>query len=133
MRRRMQHLTHKKLMVAHAVIGDFFAHEVRQGTAYQWRFARLLRALDSSKSIWRAAGELTSNVRLMRCEHADAEMGCVNKSAVQPRIDAQAPLHQRWIKRYRAERISRHTHGCTVLVEGRDDGDTGGEARERVA
>ena len=128
----MQHFADKQLMIADAIVGDFFADKVSEGTANEWRVPFRLRDFYACKAIGRAAGKLARDMGLVRRQNAYAEVSGVYKCPVQTGIDAQAPLHERRFKRHRAKRIRRHAHGRAVFVEGCDDGNAGRKTSEGV-
>ena len=82
----------------------------------------------------RAAGRIAARGRSARCrEHVHGIALGVLEGGEARRAAREAPQHQRRVERHGVERVGREADGAAVGAARADDGDAGGELRERIA
>ena len=89
--------------------------------------------VETGKAIDRPGRETIRKILLICRQDVDDVMAGAAEGCQVVRAVIQTPENQRRIKRNRREGIDGQANGMTVRVDGRDDGDTGGEAAKRVS
>lgn len=87
----------------------------------------------TGKAVGRPGGEAVGEVFLIGRQDADGVVAGFPEGGQAVRIVVEAPEDQRRFERDRREGIDGQADGVAVRVDGRDDGNAGGETTEGIA